>query len=253
MEKRWRNIKDFILSYRYSYGKNYLVSFPKTGRTWLTHMLSKINEMSSDIIDIESTHDLSEIVLEDGFRQDPTILFKFNNRFRFRRSRVLFLVRDPRDVIVSHYHQVTKRSKSPLIFESMSDFIQDELLGFNRIIYFYNLWANQRHIPGSFYLIKYENLLSDGISELNSICKFLDVHIDDSLIHKIYNESSAEKMRLKELSNELDNFNDFGKERNYLKVRNAKIGGYRDELDDVDIQYCNDQLLNLDPYFNYNS
>ena len=253
MEKQWRNIKDLILSYSYSNGKNYLVSFPKTGRTWLMYMLAKINDLSSDVFDIESTHDLSEIILEDGFRQDPNILFKFNKRFRYRRSKVLFLVRDPRDVIVSHYHQVTKRSKSPLVFDSISEFVHDRFIGFNRVIYFYNLWAKQRHIPKSFYLVKYENLVSNGISELENICEFLNITVDNSLIKNIYNESSADKMRKKELSNQLKNFNNFGKERNYLKVRNAKIGGYMDELDQIDIQYCKRQLQNLDPYFNYYS
>ena len=58
-------------------------------------------------------------------------------------------------------------------------------------------------------------------------------------------------MRKKELKNELDGFTNFGREINYLKVRNARSGGYKDELNLKDIQFCNDQMKYLDSYFDY--
>lgn len=247
----WRNIKDLILSYRYPYGKYFLVSFPKTGRTWLLHMLHHIQEESKSDIFIESTHDMSEIIIENGFRQDPNFLFNFPNRFRYRRSKVLFLVRDPRDVIVSHFYQVTKRSKNPFIFSSISDFVRDETLGFRRIIYFYNLWFKSKTLPKRFCLIKYEDLLENGISELKRICAFISIPCDDSIIEKVYLASSASKMRKQEIDNKIDGFNDFGKEKNQLKVRNAKIGSYLQELNKEDIDYCNIEMKSLNDYFNY--
>ena len=117
--KLLRNIKDFIHSFRYPKGQYFLVSFPKTGRTWLMHMIVEIQKRSESSVLIEETHDMSEIIIENGFRQDPNIVFKFTDRFRYRRSKVLFLVRDPRDVIVSHYHQVTKRAKNPFVFSGI--------------------------------------------------------------------------------------------------------------------------------------
>ena len=71
------------------------------------HMLDDIQKTSNKNLFIEYTHDMSEIIIENGYRQDPTILFRFDDRLRYRRSKVIFLVRDPRDVIVSHFHQVT--------------------------------------------------------------------------------------------------------------------------------------------------
>ena len=58
-------------------------------------------------------------------------------------------------------------------------------------------------------------------------------------------------MRKKEKANQLEGFNDFGKSRDQLKVRNARIGGYKLELSDEDIQYCNSEMRHLNSFFGY--
>ncbi|MBT6815954.1 MAG: hypothetical protein HOA49_06070, partial [Flavobacteriales bacterium] len=113
--KFWRDIKDFILSYYYPKNQYFLVSFPKTGRTWLDYMLKQMVKQSKHPLKnnenfIFNEHDNSEIIIENGTRNNPLDVFKFTSRDRYRRGKVLFLVRDPRDVVVSHFHQVTKRS-----------------------------------------------------------------------------------------------------------------------------------------------
>tara|TARA_B100000902_G_scaffold392929_1_gene446209 strand:+ start:57204 stop:57971 length:768 start_codon:yes stop_codon:yes gene_type:complete len=252
----YKNIKDFIHSFYYPKGQYFLISFPKTGRTWLNYMIKQMLESASFLNKnnhqfIYNEHDTSEVIIENGFRNDPKELFEYNGRNRYRRGRVIFLVRDPRDVIVSHYYQITQRSKNPFKFNSLSDFVKDEIIGFNRIIYFYNLWHSKREIPIEFKLVKYEDLVLDGVNTLEKISDFLnlDIHIKD--LKKIYLMSSAEKMREKELNKKLDGSNYFGSSLKQLKVRRAKIGSFIDELSDDDIEYCNNKIKNLNPYFNY--
>ena len=254
--KIWRDIKDFILSYYYPKRQFFLVSFPKTGRTWLMYMINQIKEQGNHRLKKEkyfifNEHDNSEIILEDGTRNNPLDVFKFTSRFRYRRGKVIFLVRDPRDVIVSHFHQVTKRAKNPFIFNSISEFVKDDILGFKRIIYFYNLWYFQKHKPKDFLLIKYEDLLENGIQTLSEITSFLNISITTNNLQEIYHQSSSDKMRKKEKANQLEGFNDFGKSRDQLKVRNARIGGYKSELSEEDILYCNKEMKNLNTYFGY--
>ena len=249
-------MKDFILSYYYPKGQYFLVSFPKTGRTWLMYMINQIKEQGNHRLKKEKyfifkEHDNSEIILEDGTRNNPLDVFKFTSRFRYRRGKVIFLVRDPRDVIVSHFHQVTKRAKKPFIFNSISEFVKDDILGFKRIIYFYNLWYFQKQKPKDFLLIKYEDLLENGIQTLSEITSFLNISITTNNLQEIYHQSSSDKMRKKEKANQLEGFNDFGKSRDQLKVRNARIGGYKSELSEEDILYCNKEMKNLNTYFGY--
>ena len=249
-------MKDFILSYYYPKGQYFLVSFPKTGRTWLMYMINQIKEQGNHRLKKEKyfifkEHDNSEIILEDGTRNNPLDVFKFTSRFRYRRGKVIFLVRDPRDVIVSHFHQVTKRAKKPFIFNSISEFVKDDILGFKRIIYFYNLWYFQKQKPKDFLLIKYEDLLENGIQTLSEITSFLNISITTNNLQEIYHQSSSDKMRKKEKANQLEGFNDFGKSRDQLKVRNARIGGYKSELSEEDILYCNKEMKNINTYFGY--
>ena len=162
----WRNIKDLVLSLYYPSGHFFLISFPNSGRTWLLYMLKNImRELGKEDFHIESTHDHSEIIIENGTRTDPNLIFTFTGRFRYIRSKVVFLSRDPRDVITSNFHQVTNRSKDPFKFNSISDFIMHETYGIKRVIHFFNLWSRNRYKPQDFLLIKYENLLK-GVDEL---------------------------------------------------------------------------------------
>lgn len=252
----WRNIKDFILSYHYSKGQYFLISFPKTGRTWLMHMLRQMKDLSNHPLKnkkhfIFNEHDNSEIIIENGDRNNPLDIFRFTGRIRYRRAKVIFLVRDPRDVVVSHFYQVTKRSKKPFVFNSISEFVRHDTFGFNRIIKYYNLWYNNRNQPSQFLLIKYEKLFENGVEELQKINDYLNLCISVTDIEKLYENSSANMMRKKELANQLEGFKCFGKEKNQLKVRNAKIGGYLNELSEEDIVYCNLKMKELNPFFCY--
>ena len=152
--------KGFYTFLFYPKNQYFLVSFPKTGRTWLNYMIKQMVKQSNHPLKnnenfIFNEHDNSEIIIENGTRNNPLDVFKFTSRKRYRRGKVLFLVRDPRDVVVSHFHQVTKRSRNPFVFKSISDFVKDDILGFNRIIHYYNLWFSQKEIPKDFLLIKY--------------------------------------------------------------------------------------------------
>ena len=246
----YRDFKDFILSYDYDLDKNFVVSFPKTGRTWLRHMIQEMIRKSTNKLDVTFTHDHSEIITEDGVRNDTKFIFNHIRRKRYKRARVIFLVRNPKDVVVSHYHQITKRSLKPLKFSSMSSFIRDNELGFNRIIHFYNLWFKQKNEVRDFLLIKYEDMTMSS-DTLFLVSEFLKLKLDKEIVNNIYNEFTSEKMRKKELRGDLNNSMSFGTELNSLKVRKAKVGTYKHEMNKDDIDYCNIKLKDLNSFYEY--
>jgi len=164
----------------------YLVSYPKSGRTWLRMMIGSAA--------------LHHLGLRDD---DPTDLERFGRRWRafpsirithdaestnvgrerirfrpalYRRSRIIFLVRDPRDVLVSFFHHQKNRRQ----FESdMPSFAHpDEMVdaaagGLASLLRFCNVWAE--HLPETrgYMLAHYEDLKADPGPEIRRCLEFL--------------------------------------------------------------------------------
>jgi len=250
---------------------SFIVSYPKCGRTWLRFMVSEYfaRKVGSDhdrsTLDLDTellnaagiprllwTHDDSDILSEDGRRPDPTVLFAYGSRLKYRRNKVLLLVRDPRDAVISYYHQVTKRSAAPMSFTGISEFVRHPLYGIDRIIRFYQVWERNLSVPKRLLLVRYEDMMTDGVESLGKILEFISAQRpSDDLLQDVYDYSQADKMRKLEKEARVDGMRQFGQERDALKVRRAKIGSYADELADDDIGYCNERMLTMPSCYGY--
>ena len=271
MLKWTKYAKDDFLNYWYSNSNpTYLVSFPKSGVTWLKFMLTqvliktygledsatvdlnKLIRQNPQLPNIIWTHDNSHIIDEKGNINDIEKMFIYGGRLRYGKSRVILLVRDPRDVVVSHYFQVTKRSEKPLDLPSMNAFIRHKYYGVERIVRFYQIWNRNSWIPQQLLIVRYEDLLENGIATLNKILNFIDVqNVDSAVLKQVYEESQADKMRQLEMQGKVEGMRNFGPSKNALKVRRAKIGSYKDELSNDDIRYCNRIMKNLSRAYGY--
>ena len=54
-----------------------------------------------------------------------------------------------------------------------------------------------------YHIVKYEDLLQNGVVELQKINDYLSLNISISDVAKVYKNASANKMRKKELANQL--------------------------------------------------
>jgi len=232
-----------------------IVSFPKSGRTWLRVMLDKLN------LPMRYTHDGSGYNASRHFK-DLQIGNKVLFRSRvlsiyFSPRRILFLHRDPRDTAVSGYFQKTLRlgSKSEI---SMADFIRDPHLGVEKVIIFNLMWLARGCKLKDFKSIGYEALRADSVNGLANIAKWLrpDSAFGLSKVEEVVRETSFKKMREQEEKGELSKEYDektFGitvaSNPDSYKVRRGKIGGYTDYFSDKDLAYCDELLARYD-YFN---
>ncbi len=244
-----------------------LVSYPKSGVTWLQFMLGEIFRrhfvMTSEgptirlteltarhpkLPRIRWTHDCGDFIHEDGGRPNPHRLFAYSARWSFRNKRVVLMIRDPRDVVVSYFHQATKRSRRPMSFNSLSAFVRDPLYGFARIIRFHELWYQNRNTPSELVVVRYESLLSGGAGLLRPLLAFMGLEVDEQLINRVYDESKPENLRKLEQKGAVEGMRIFTDDVNSLKVRKARAGTYREELSDEDIEFCN-RLMTRYPCF----
>ncbi len=252
-----------------------VISFGKSGRTWLRVMLSRVYQLK---------HDLSERYLI-GFdnlhyrnRAIPKIMFTHDNYLKdytgnadskadFYDKRVVLLARDPRDVAVSQFFQWKYRmkpgkktlNKYPEHGEDVSvfDFIMDPDAGLPKIIGFMNLWSSEAPRLKAFKIVRYEDLRAQPEATLGSLLEFLGTPATAEQVSEAVEFASYENMKKMEQKQTfwLSGGRMVPKDKSNpdsFKVRRAKVGGYRDYFEDDQIARI-DELVNstLDPVFGY--
>jgi hypothetical protein len=159
---------------------------------------------------------------------------KSHSYFDPRYKTVLYIVRDPRDVVLSEFHFDIKRraiSEDTPVEQFVSRFVRGELnhpygtWGENAASWFYPRGRDPR-----FLLVKYESLQSQGMEEMTRIADFLNLRVTREQIAFAIEQSSADRMR--ELEKKQGHLWSSTKQTRQDKpfVRAAKAGGWRTEL-----------------------
>jgi alcohol sulfotransferase len=253
-----------------------IVSFGKSGRTWLRVMVSHLFRVmyklpENAILGFDNFHNLNKAVPKVFFTHDNYIkdyTGDFDTKLPFYKKRVVLLARDPRDVAVSQFFQWKFRIKPTKVAInnypprgtdiSLFDFIMGDNGGSMRAVTDYlNLWAAEADKVEHFHLLRYEDLRSEPHRELRAMLDFLQIDASDGDVDAAVEYSSYENMKKMEskqqfrlaggrmMPRDKDNPNSF-------KVRRAKVGGYRDYFTDEEVAAIDQRLAEtLDPLFNY--
>jgi hypothetical protein len=254
-----------------------IVSFGKSGRTWLRVMLSRLYQIKHRLpqralIGFDNLHYMNRSIPKIFFTHDNYLKDYTGNadsKADFYGHKVVLLARDPRDVAVSQFFQWQYRMKpNKKILNkypgegdevSMFDFVMDPDAGLPKIIDFMNLWAGERERMKGFFLLRYEDLRTRAEETLRALLEFMDTPGTDAEIREAIEFSSYENMKKMEQKKTfwLSGGRMVPKDRdnpNTYKVRRAKVGGYRDYFDDDQVARI-EALVNstLSPYYGYNS
>lgn len=214
-----------------------VVSFPKSGRTWLRVMLDGLK------LDAKYTHDGS------GHSKTGHVEELQPASEAFAGKTIVFLYRDPRDTVVSGYFQTAKRLGG---YEgTISDFIRDPRHGIEKIVRFNMEWLARGADLGKFHAVTYEDLKADTAGALTAIVGFVGAECTPQEIVTTVDEASFEKMQARERSGELGER--YGRamlpadssDPDSYKVREGIVGGFRKHLGDDDIAFCDEVLVRL--------
>ncbi|MEN8108951.1 MAG: sulfotransferase domain-containing protein [Pseudomonadota bacterium] len=252
-----------------------IVSFGKSGRTWLRVMLSRLYQVKHGLsqrylLGFDNFHAMNRAIpkiflTHDNYIKDYT--GNADNKSDFYGHKVILLARDPRDVAVSQYFQWRYRMKpNKKVLNQYPgdgkdvpafDFVMDRDAGLPKIIDFMNLWANEREHLQGFFLLRYEDLRSKPGETLQALLEFIGTPGTADEIAEAVEFSSYENMKKMEQKKTfwLSGGRMVPKDRdnpNTYKVRRAKVGGYRDYFDDGQVEQI-EALVNsrLSPYFGY--
>lgn len=243
----------------------HLLSFPKCGRTWLRLMLSRL---IGDQFDIETGNTLQLHKLGNRRLGIPSILASHDfqiirsgvrqreldtDKKRFAGKRVLLMIRDPRDTVVSFYYHKKLRERS---FDgSISDFIRQDFDGLTTIIDYYNVWAANRHLPSALEIVRYEDLRTHTVDTLRHVAEFAGItSISHEALQRAVAEFEFDRMKQMEAQGQLGDGHTKKpadpNDSNSFKTRAGLIGGYRQELCDDDLTYVDDMVLQrLDDFY----
>jgi len=179
----------------------FLVSYPKSGNTWMRFLIANLLQQNPPVGLLEAdclipSVDAKSKKFFDDMKSPRVIKSHFS--FIPAYKRVIYVVRDPRDVVMSQYHYQIKRG----VLEgdaSLDSFVQRFLKG---EVCPYGSWgdnvgswtATRRDDP-SFLLLRYEDMLADVTSGAAKIYNFLGFGQDTNRIAVAVERSSLENMR----------------------------------------------------------
>ena len=124
---------------------------------------------------------------------------------------------------------------------TISEFIANEQFGILKIITFYDIWLQNRHVPESFLFIRYEDLHQDPKGILRKVFSFIgEVRVEENLLDDSIEYCSFGNLKKLEAENKF--------KRRILKprtatdpesykVRKGKIGGYTEYLSEEDVEF----------------
>jgi hypothetical protein len=221
----------------------FLVSYPKSGNTWTRFLVANLVypgttvDFSNIPILVPDPEGLSKRQLARLPR--PRIL-KSHQYFDPRYKRVIYVVRDPRDVAVSQYHF---RRKRRVIADDypMDKFVADFIVGdgFPYGSWGENVgsWLATRQNRPDFLLLRYEDILEDATRELAKVAAFLNVPADPERLRNAVNRSTADEMRKMEKAQSMGWSTTKETRQDIPFVRAAKAGGWRDSLSDESVAH----------------
>jgi hypothetical protein len=183
---------------------HYVVSFPKSGATWVDFLMANIHiEMSGEkkmvnfynihtiIPDIHYCKHLGVSKLKfPGFR-----VIKSHADFNPYYKNVVYVLRDPRDVLVS-YHKFLRGLGQ--FSGTISDLIRSPRYGITAWVSHVNSWYSKTDASLRIIFLRYEDLKIDSHSTLKHLYATLGFDVPDDILVRAINKSSFESMRQSE-------------------------------------------------------
>lgn len=217
---------------------SFLVSYPKSGNTWMRLLIS--NLLSPDKpADLRSVPllvpELEAVTKRHLANMRRPRVIKSHFPFDPRYPRVIYIVRDPRDVVISQYHY---QRKVGLIDDqcTMAEYITRFLAGQtcrDNGSWGENVasWLVARDGDPRFLLIRYENLLSDSVYEMSRVADFLRISATAERLAQIVELGSADRMRKLEVT-QPNAVSVMHGRKDIPFVRAAKSGSWKSELEE---------------------
>ena len=258
----------------------FVVSIQKSGRTWVRFFLSAYfaewhernftpaarPAAAAAIPSLCYTHDLWEHRAKESLGEQLRGKWLIPRQQALRKP-ILLIARDPRDVMVSLFFHLKKRSGT---FDGdLPALLRHPVFGVERVVYVMNRWLREWSGTSRMHVLRYEDARRDPAPTFTAALRFLQptLALDTGALTRAVEISSFENMRRlesgaanatgAELVTELnltkkDSLRPAdADDPDSYKVRRGKVGGYTDYLEAPDIRFLDRSLEKLDIRYGY--
>jgi alcohol sulfotransferase len=228
----------------------FLASYPKSGRTWFRFILSNYFNLACRLNVQVDLHSMFRIIPNfdfDPVRGIPAFAFRGNGQpplilvtheahrsMLFRRAAMIFMVRDPRDVLVSAYFHATRHKHR--FAGDINQFIADDDQGLPALIRYLNGWAaglaRHRH-----FVLSYERLSVEPEAATSDVLRFLGCEVDEGAVGAAIAASRFEAMRDRELADGIPAHDYDRSDGESLRMRRGKVHGFDEYLSSEHVRW----------------
>jgi hypothetical protein len=180
----------------------FLTSYPRSGNTWMRFLVGNLVHQNEAVTFLNLERLLPDMYIHSDreMRSLPRPrVIKSHECFDPRYKRIVYIVRDPRDVAVSNYYWELKKGSFPDGFP-MQDFVPRWMDS----RYWPRLgcwgdhvtsWLSTRRNHPDFVVIRYEDLIAHTQRELARVARLLQIDPTSDRLGRAVDLSSAERMR----------------------------------------------------------
>ena len=213
----------------------FVVSYPKSGNTWTRFLIANLvyPEKLPDFRNINYLLPDPEALSKRRIGQLSRPRIIKTHHFHPGYRKIIFVVRDPRDVAVSLYYFHLKM-RDYVDGHSMAQHVRGFVSNVNPL---YGTWGENvaswlatRGNDTNFLLLRYEDMLKSPTLELRRIADFLHIEKTQEQLETAVERSSADNMRKLERLQALEWSSTKDTRQDIPFVRSAKSGDWRAEL-----------------------
>ena len=208
----------------------FIVSYPKSGNTWTRFLVASLihNEEPMTFLKADKVIPSIDSQSRKYFKTltRPRVIkshFPFDQNYK----RVIYIVRDPKDVAVSQYHYQIKRKvlqDGHPMDEWIGHYVAGETCPYGSWGENVGSWLAARQNNPDFLLLRYEDMIRHTDGELIKVANFLGIDPTRQRIQWAIEQSTADRMRKLEQkeAGQWESTKDTRKDKFF--VRSAKAG-----------------------------
>lgn len=219
----------------------WVTSFPKAGNTWVRFLLCNLlslSELDGRTVDFPFLDTTMPALGYSDLRhpwpyQSIPRFIKTHQKYRAglfsRPGRAVYVLRDPRDAMVSYFHFLRSSTVRPYDGE-FKDFIRHDVFGLRAYIKHYLSWQSHSTI-----VVRYDHLQQDAVAALRRILAACAISAREELIHLAVERSDFRQVRAVQQKSGLTEPDSF--RPGYVFARSGKTGQWPEYFTRADEAY----------------